>query len=298
MKPGDPFNPYKVFVGVFIPNAIVKYSELSPGAKLCYGRLSQYAGENGAAYPSHETLAAELGVSSRQVRRYIDELTAANFLKVLHSQTSNHYLFLWHTVLDESLRVNISTRTDMSTSPGRICPPEEDGYVLQRESLSESGKESGAHADLTAEKNKQVEKVIQHYTDLFTKANGVSPVITKANRKAVTALLKEYSADLLLAALAIHVNEPDRWTRESGCTLATLEHNLPGYIQKVNQRAAEEEAERKRKEYDRQQQETWKAQEEEAARRRAAWEALPEEEKQRQREEQKRVIEEMKQAKQ
>jgi hypothetical protein len=299
MKPGDLYNPYKTFVGLFIPNAIAKYRDLSPGAKICLGRLHQYAGENGKAFPSHETLAAEIGVKERMVRNYIKELKEKSFIKVVHSQTSNHYYFIWHDILEDSLRVNNSTRQDIATPAGKELPPQPARDCQGRESLSESGKENGALTILTEkDKNKAVENIIAHYADLFAKAYGTSPVITKANRQTLARLVDQHSADLLMAAVEIHVKEPDSWTKERGCLLATLEHNLPGYIEKLNRRKAEDEAERKRKEYDRQQQETWKAQEEEAEKRRAAWEALPEEEKQRQREEQKRAIEEIKQAKQ
>jgi len=148
----------------------------------------------------------------------------------------------------------------------------------------------------TKNNNQIVEKVISHYTDLFTKANGISPVITKANRQTVAALVDKHSADLLLAAVEIHVNEPDRWTQERGSLLATLEHNLPGYILKMNQRANGAEEEKKRREYNQQILDKERQRDEELERERAAWEALPEEEKQRQREERKRFIEGLKQA--
>ena len=41
---GQPFNPYKLFVGIFIPEALVINPEVSPGAKLIFGQLARYAG--------------------------------------------------------------------------------------------------------------------------------------------------------------------------------------------------------------------------------------------------------------
>ncbi|MGA2592350.1 MAG: helix-turn-helix domain-containing protein [Bryobacteraceae bacterium] len=59
---GEPFNPYGLFHGVFIPEAVCKYHGLSPGAKLIYGRLCRYAGKDGYVYPAVGTLADETGM--------------------------------------------------------------------------------------------------------------------------------------------------------------------------------------------------------------------------------------------
>lgn len=95
-------NPYKLFVGVFIPEALVSYDKISAGAKLCYGKLCQYSGKKGYAFPRQTTLAKELGVgSSRQAGRYINELVDA---KLIESERcgprTNRYFFLRHDIFD------------------------------------------------------------------------------------------------------------------------------------------------------------------------------------------------------
>jgi hypothetical protein len=102
---GQPFNPYKRFPGAQVPEGICRYKGLSPGAKLVYGRLCRYAGEDGAAYPSMSTLAEEVGMGETQAREYVKELEVARFLCVDRenrhyrkdgSGGSNNYVFLWH----------------------------------------------------------------------------------------------------------------------------------------------------------------------------------------------------------
>ena len=66
---GQPFNPYKLFPGILIPEPICKYKGLSHGAKVIYGRLCRYAGENGEAYPGIPTLGAETGMSETLASR-------------------------------------------------------------------------------------------------------------------------------------------------------------------------------------------------------------------------------------
>lgn len=92
-------NPYKMFVGAFIPNFVLRRTELSDGAKLCYGRLSQYAGANGSAYPKIETIAKELGVSDRSAFRYIKELRNNGLITTINRSSSSMpslYFFLDH----------------------------------------------------------------------------------------------------------------------------------------------------------------------------------------------------------
>lgn len=98
MKIGEPFNPWKLFQGAFIPNWLLMRPDVSPGAKLCYARLMQYAGRNGECFPRQDVLADELGVHKRQVQRYVVELTEAKLIQVMQPglQKPNTYLFLCH----------------------------------------------------------------------------------------------------------------------------------------------------------------------------------------------------------
>src|SRR4051812_5326338 len=105
MKPGEPFNPYNVFHALFVPEALARFRGLSPGAKLAYGRLARYAGQNGECYPAVPTLAHEIGVKDRQARSYVAELESKGFIRRVKrfksgAQTSNEFQFLWHSIFD------------------------------------------------------------------------------------------------------------------------------------------------------------------------------------------------------
>jgi len=97
LQVGQPFNPFKLFNGIFIPEALVRYRGLTLGAKVAYGRLARYAGENGECYPSIPTLAKEIGIGATQARTYVHELRSKRFIAVeQRSGTSALYIFLWH----------------------------------------------------------------------------------------------------------------------------------------------------------------------------------------------------------
>ena len=108
---GDVFNPYGMFVGIWIPEPLVKCSDISASAKLLFGRLTRFAGKDGRCFPSVKTLATELGMTDRQVQRLIRQLCEAGFLRKdaqywsNGSQTSNAYFFLYHASLASALPV-------------------------------------------------------------------------------------------------------------------------------------------------------------------------------------------------
>jgi hypothetical protein len=63
LEVGQPFNPFGLFTGIFVPDALVRSTAISAGAKLTYGRLARYAGQDGNCYPAVPTLASEIGMS-------------------------------------------------------------------------------------------------------------------------------------------------------------------------------------------------------------------------------------------
>jgi hypothetical protein len=99
---GQRFNPYKLFKGMFIPEAVCRYRGISLGAKMIYGRLCRFAGEDGDAYPSIDSIASEIGIGETQARQYLRELERSGFISCERrtgekgGQTSNRYHFLWH----------------------------------------------------------------------------------------------------------------------------------------------------------------------------------------------------------
>ena len=119
MKDGQVFNPFKLFVGSFIPNALMKYEGLSASAKLCWARLAQYSGKDGQCYPSQETLSVEIGIKIAQVNRVLKELEVKRFIKRLKPtgkdrlcHKTTRYLFIWHPVLDDNSDTIINDNSD------------------------------------------------------------------------------------------------------------------------------------------------------------------------------------------
>ena len=104
LQVGAPFNPFHLFTGVFIPDVLVRYQQLSPMAKILWARLARYAANNGRVYPSVRTLAAELGLSARQVQRCLASLERQGFIRrdlrktARGDYTSTEFVFLFHKI--------------------------------------------------------------------------------------------------------------------------------------------------------------------------------------------------------
>ena len=116
------YNPYKMFVGSFIPNWLMKCSKISSTAKLCYARLAQYAGETGYCYPNQEQLAEELGISRRQVIRVLKELEAKTFIEVEKpngldklKHFRNKYRFIYNQFVPCDIDVTSGCDTDVTS---------------------------------------------------------------------------------------------------------------------------------------------------------------------------------------
>lgn len=123
-------NPYKMFVGCFVPNWLLESNIVSLGAKLCYARLCQYAGKNGKCFPSRTELARSLGCVRETAWRYVKELQDAKLI----NQIDKSYIFFHHPLMDDvadSQHDVAGLQHDVADSQ----PP------IRRESLKESIRE-------------------------------------------------------------------------------------------------------------------------------------------------------------
>ncbi|GAG93785.1 unnamed protein product, partial [marine sediment metagenome] len=111
MEIGQPFSAHKIFIGSFIPNALMKCKDLSANAKLAWARLSQYSGVKDVCWPKQVTLAEEIGISERYIQKVIQELEDKKFIKRIRPtgqdrlmHKSNRYHLLWHEVFEAKPR--------------------------------------------------------------------------------------------------------------------------------------------------------------------------------------------------
>jgi hypothetical protein len=155
MRPGEPLNPFRLFNGLFVPEALARHRGLSPGAKLAYGRLARYAGQDGQCYPAMLTLAREIGVGLRQARKYLGELERVKLIRRVsrfsrNGQTSNQYEFLWHPIFDQGVNDNAPEGVNYRSLP----PVNDSSYKESQDEESHSEDNSDLDCLLTNRKNR------------------------------------------------------------------------------------------------------------------------------------------------
>ena len=65
-----------------IPNAILRRSDVSPGAKLTYMVLLSYAWQRNSCFPGQDRLAEDMGVGRRSIVTYLQQLQQAGLLRI------------------------------------------------------------------------------------------------------------------------------------------------------------------------------------------------------------------------
>lgn len=139
-----------------VPNHIAQSKELSLGAKLCYGRLVQYIGNNQYCYPSYATLGQELGISERQAKRYVKELIEHGLINKKRrgkEQTNLYYL---------------SDGTNMSFHDGTDMTCKEISNIINKNNVN----------GLSSEEKRQHPISFEEYKRLYPIQEEVIPIIS------------------------------------------------------------------------------------------------------------------------
>lgn len=138
MKTGDKYNPYMIFQGCIVPNCIMKRTDLTASAKLCFGRLSQYAGHNGFCYPSQKQLAEEIGTSESVIKTALTALINAKLLviekptgekKLMHFR--NIYKFVWNEEFLETAKNDSSISRIPAVGEAQIRLSKKENHIKE-----------------------------------------------------------------------------------------------------------------------------------------------------------------------
>jgi uncharacterized phage protein (TIGR02220 family) len=214
LRIGGVFNPYKLFVGVFIPNVLMRYKGIKPNSKLVWGRLAQYAGEKGYCWPSQDTLADETGLSRDTVLRSVKELEKDGFIvvgrpdgadKVAHK--TSEYRFLFHVCF--------------STSQGsKLLPPEvadcDISYIRKESDLRESLETTSSEASIVSTGMTKESDIISDLNSRlrsFFHTNKVGFRLTRKYQELIRDRMKE--GFVLEDFQKVHENMIARWGRDA-----------------------------------------------------------------------------------
>nr|WP_287413241.1 helix-turn-helix domain-containing protein [Pseudodesulfovibrio sp.] len=157
---GQRFSPYRSFERVsVIPNSLMGYPGLSPSAKLLWARLAQYAGKDGRAYPSIETLAAEIGLKKRQTQNLLAELKKKKFIEACRGSGANSYYFLLHPCLVDGIKQDIASDDAKKCLPRvqHVAPKETKKENQRKEKTTSKSGRRPSFSDLSKKQQRYIE---------------------------------------------------------------------------------------------------------------------------------------------
>lgn len=118
-------NPKSYSPAVYIPCwlAQVSIQLLSHGAKMCYGRLTQWANSKGKVYRSCNQLSEEIGASVGSIEKYLKELKDVGLIGTHHPQAGgvNHFEFYDHEWMHLDIKEQLLYKEDPPPNP--TVPP-------------------------------------------------------------------------------------------------------------------------------------------------------------------------------
>lgn len=219
-------NPYKQFHGSMIPNWLLKRTELSPGAKLCYARLAQFSGKDGECFPKQVTLAEELGVTRSMVIRYLKELRVMALIerKRRGLTKSNRYFFLHHPWMEFAKKADLASSSSTNTQEvphvGSLVGAEDEQPdvadlqlppISRRESnLKEPEKRNVSHVASIVPSDAETDDFLRVWSKEYEESMGVIyGAISEKDRQAAINLLSYYSVEEIMDVAVVAWGQRD-----------------------------------------------------------------------------------------
>jgi transcription initiation factor IIE alpha subunit len=110
---------------ILIPYAVYTDRNLTPVAKLVYGLLRFHAWKKGKAYPQHETLAREVGLTRRQLQRVLIQLRDEGWISWRRGRRNCTYTVHAN---HETTGHRVPLRPDMDVASEASCHSETTGH--------------------------------------------------------------------------------------------------------------------------------------------------------------------------
>ena len=125
-------NPKIHAPALYIPIWLIQVpvKKLSHGAKILYGRLSQWSNERGDVFRTVYDLSLELGMCESSVEKFLKELKDNNLIGIFHPQAGgiNHYEFYDHEWMYEPIREQLVYKNDKFDPPYNHTAPSVSSY--------------------------------------------------------------------------------------------------------------------------------------------------------------------------
>ena len=92
------------------PYLVMRDKKLSLGARMTYAFLLMYAWQQGSCFPKQAVMADSMGISSRQLQRYLSELKMADYISIERRDKRFHNTYILLDKKPTKLRKGSVTR--------------------------------------------------------------------------------------------------------------------------------------------------------------------------------------------
>lgn len=142
-------NPKSQFPSIYLPSWLcqVSLTLISIGAKMLYGRLSQWSNNKGQVHRSGHLLAKELGTNRRQLCRWLKELKDLDLIDTFQSEEGgeNYFIFYDHPWMYEPIIDELCYRSEPPDPPENLSKRGVTNRHEGCDKLSQEGVTNPAH---------------------------------------------------------------------------------------------------------------------------------------------------------
>lgn len=113
-----------------VPNFILKYPDLSVGAKLAYAMFLSYAWHNDSCFPGQDRLAVDMGMSRSRVTEFVTELNKAGLVTIQRRGLGKTNIYTIHFQVKGRVKRWPHT-PDLQMSAGRLTDVDQTTHSRQ-----------------------------------------------------------------------------------------------------------------------------------------------------------------------
>jgi len=203
-------NPKSHSPAVYIPCWLIQIPNklLSHGAKLVYGRLSQWATEHGHVFRSVPQLSKELGMCESSVEKYQKELKDCELIGTYHPQAGgvNHFEFYDHPWMHEPLTKELVYKSEE--------PHEDPPYKHTAPPVQSYGTPPYKHTDINNTKVKEVKNTSVSVDNSCVNPNPLNPILDATTENLLLEIFHVLndprSDEEFLSQAAFHIENGDK----------------------------------------------------------------------------------------
>jgi len=198
-----------------VHRSVLQEKGLPKGAKLVYTLLASYAGGKGEAWPTQETMAADLEVTEKPIREWVADLVERKMISVKKEGYPAHNVYrVRYPVRECSPGLNDPVRERTPATTGSVLPVKKNNEEEHLKSLPSPRAQAKTDALMGTG---VIRKITDYYQDLFLEEYpGCKPTWDGKTIKLVKADISRMGDEHLGALIQLFFEQPPDFVKKNG----------------------------------------------------------------------------------